>query len=85
MSAEQRLRMRRFEVAALRAIERLGGTPKPLPAKAAETKVLELPVPQPRSLFAESFAQFGRAVVRIFQFDRLLRVWWRRRVNKSAR
>jgi hypothetical protein len=79
MTAEQRMRMRRFEVVCQRAIARLQGVAEPSVEQALQARVLPLPVVTWRVVASETVQQFGRSFVRVFQLDRVLRVWWRRR------
>jgi hypothetical protein len=81
MSAEQRLRMRRFEVVCQRAIARLQGEPEPSVEQALQARVLPMPVMTWRTVAADTVVGFGRAFVRVFQAHRLLRVWWKRRIR----
>ena len=83
MSAEQRLRMRRFEVVCQRAIARLQGVAEPSVQEALTARVLPMPVYTWRTVAADTVVNFGFSFVRIFRLHRMIRVWWRRRARHS--
>lgn len=81
MSAEQRLRMRRFEVVCQRAIARLNGVAEPSVQDALAARVLELPRRTWRHSATDFVVSFGESFLRVFRFDRVLRVWWWKRAR----
>ena len=78
MTAEQRMRMRRFEVVCDRAIARLQGVAEPTVEQVLqkEPRVIRLTAPEQRSVASDAMLRIGKAFVRLFQVDRLMRVWW---------
>ena len=84
MSAEQRLRMRRFEVVCQRAIARLQGVTEPTVEQVLTARVLPMPIHNWRTVAADTVVNFGLAFVSVFRFGRVVRVWWRRRARRRG-
>lgn len=84
LSAEQRMRMRRFEVVCQRAIARVRGIPEPSVEDALAARVIELPQAGWRAAATDSVVRFGNAFLRVFQVDRLARIWIARRLRRQA-